>query len=84
MAVETVAVGTPFMFPVLIIVAIVAVVVAWKVLKFSIKKITAILQGLIALGLIGLALAGQPQGLPVWSGLVGLGLLFGAISNFFS
>lgn len=76
--------GIPLMTPIMIIIAIVAVVIGWKVFKFALKKILAILQGIVALVLIALALAGQPQGMPVFGGLVGLGLLFGAISNIFS
>ena len=72
----------PFLTAAVAAIAIIAVIVAWKVLKFTVRKIFAILQGLVALVLIAFALAGQPAGFPVFGCLVGLGLLFWAISNF--
>jgi len=81
---DVVTAGIPMLLPITVIVGIIAIVVAWKVFKFTLKKIGAVLQGLVALFLIAMALAGQPAGIPVFGGLVGLGLLFGAISNIVS
>ena len=70
--------------PIGIIIAIVLVIVAWKIFKFTLKKISAVIQGLAALALIGYVLIANPIDLTIAFGLAGLGILFGAISNVFS
>ncbi|MDP2974344.1 MAG: hypothetical protein Q8N60_04795 [Candidatus Diapherotrites archaeon] len=66
-----------------IIVAVIAAVVAWKVFKFTVKKVSAVVQGLAALALIAYALTANPLNLTVAFGIAGIGILFGAISNIF-
>lgn len=73
----------PLLTPIVVIVAIVAIVIAWKVFKFTIKKISAVLQGIAALAVIVFALTVSVE-YPVVFVIIGLGLLFGAISNIFS
>jgi len=73
-----------FTWPIVAIVAIIAVIVAWKVFKFTLKKISAVIQGLAALALIGYVLIADPLNLTITFGLAGIGILFGAISNIFS
>jgi len=80
-------------FAIAIIVAVVAMLVAWKVLKWSLKKGSAVIQGLAALVLLyivaasmfsGIPLVSNPEGIVLGFGLAGIGILFGAISNFLS
>jgi hypothetical protein len=65
------------------IVAVIAVIVAWKVFKFTVKKLSAVIEGLAALALVGYALTANPLNLSVAFGIAGVGILFGAISNIF-
>jgi len=67
-----------------IIVAIIALVVSWKVFKFTLKKLSAVVQGLAALVLIGYVLTADPLNLSFALAIAGVGILFGAISNIFS
>jgi len=69
--------------PVAIIIAVIVIFVAWKFFKFAIKKVAAILQGLIALGLLAYVLTQQID-LRIAFGLAALALLIGAISNLFN
>ncbi len=71
-----------------VIVAIIAIVVAWKVFKFAFKKVSAVIQGLAALALLGYVLSAYFNivaefNLTIAFGLAGIGILFGAISNIF-
>jgi hypothetical protein len=70
--------------PVAAIVAIVVVFVAWKFFKFAVKKITAILQGLIALALLGYVMSQQVIDLRIAFGLAAVAILLGAIANVLS
>jgi len=80
----TVVGGTfPFMTVILGIIAIIAIVVAWKVFKFTVKKISAVIEGLAGIGVIGLSLSGAMTEFSLVFIIIGLGLLFGAISNIF-
>ncbi len=68
---------------IVVVIAIIAIVVAWKVFKFTVKKVSAVVQGLAALALVGYALTANPLNLTVAFGIAGIGILFGAISNIF-
>ena len=81
MAVETVL--NTAMVPIAGIVLVIVAIIAWKVFKFAVKKISAVIQGIIAIALIAFALAGSPAELKIGFGLAGVGILFGAISNKF-
>jgi hypothetical protein len=84
MAVETATAISPMLVPIAIVAVIIIVIIAWKVLKFAIKKISAVIQGIAGLALIGMLfyMTGQIEAtIAIGFGIAGIGLIFGAISN---
>ncbi len=67
--------------------AIVIIFIAWKIFKFAIQKIFAVLQGLTALALLGYAFVASGAGQfdpRIGLGIAGIAILFGAISSIFA
>lgn len=72
------------LIPVAIVVVIIIAIIAWKFLKFAVKKVFAVLQGLTALALLGYVFLTADVNIAIAFGMAGFAILFGAVSNIFS